>query len=62
MIPEAVASEADNPQACFAGALFGVDAGIIGGVLAMPDFKRYATIMHMPAYTPVQSLQTGLPS
>lgn len=27
-------------QACFAGALFGVDAGIIGGVLAMPDFKR----------------------
>nr|RBQ84580.1 hypothetical protein FVER53263_12845 [Fusarium verticillioides] len=26
--------------ACFAGALFGVDAGIIGGVLAMPDFKR----------------------
>lgn len=28
-------------QACFAGALFGVDAGIIGGVLAMPDFQRY---------------------
>ncbi|KAM5343755.1 hypothetical protein ACJ41O_012292 [Fusarium nematophilum] len=27
-------------SACFAGALFGVDAGIIGGVLAMPDFKR----------------------
>ncbi|RKK35860.1 hypothetical protein BFJ66_g13753 [Fusarium oxysporum f. sp. cepae] len=27
-------------MACFAGALFGVDAGIIGGVLAMPDFKR----------------------
>ncbi|CAO2658482.1 Nn.00g062050.m01.CDS01 [Neocucurbitaria sp. VM-36] len=26
--------------ACFAGALFGVDAGIIGGVLVMPDFKR----------------------
>ncbi|KAF4495039.1 quinate transport [Fusarium agapanthi] len=26
--------------ACFAGALFGVDAGIIGGVLAMPDFNR----------------------
>ncbi|KAH6976162.1 hypothetical protein BKA56DRAFT_488860 [Ilyonectria sp. MPI-CAGE-AT-0026] len=29
-----------NSQACFAGALFGVDAGIIGGVLVMPDFKR----------------------
>ncbi|KAF4972000.1 hypothetical protein FSARC_1330 [Fusarium sarcochroum] len=28
-------------EACFAGALFGVDAGIIGGVLAMPDFKRF---------------------
>lgn len=28
-------------KACFAGALFGVDAGIIGGVLAMPDFKRF---------------------
>ncbi|KAK6715703.1 hypothetical protein SNK04_006659 [Fusarium graminearum] len=27
-------------SACFAGALFGVDAGIIGGVLAMPDFQR----------------------
>jgi sugar porter (SP) family MFS transporter len=27
-------------SACFAGALFGVDAGIIGGVLVMPDFKR----------------------
>ncbi|SPO06990.1 related to quinate transport protein [Cephalotrichum gorgonifer] len=27
-------------SSCFAGALFGVDAGIIGGVLAMPDFKR----------------------
>lgn len=27
-------------SACFAGALFGVDAGIIGGVLPMPDFKR----------------------
>lgn len=27
-------------SACFAGALFGVDAGIIGGVLAMPDFRR----------------------
>ncbi|KAM0342581.1 hypothetical protein ACHAPU_009436 [Fusarium lateritium] len=27
-------------SAYFAGALFGVDAGIIGGVLAMPDFKR----------------------
>ncbi|KAB5542529.1 hypothetical protein GE09DRAFT_1037150 [Coniochaeta sp. 2T2.1] len=25
---------------CFAGSLFGVDAGIIGGVIAMPDFKR----------------------
>ncbi|KAF6513681.1 hypothetical protein HZS61_007006 [Fusarium oxysporum f. sp. conglutinans] len=29
-----------SASACFAGALFGVDAGIIGGVLAMPDFKR----------------------
>jgi hypothetical protein len=28
-------------SACFAGALFGVDAGIIGGVLAMPDFQRF---------------------
>ncbi|KAF7551242.1 hypothetical protein G7Z17_g5164 [Cylindrodendrum hubeiense] len=27
-------------SACFAGALFGVDAGIIGGVLVMPDFQR----------------------
>ncbi|TPX11622.1 uncharacterized protein E0L32_007601 [Thyridium curvatum] len=27
-------------SACFAGALFGVDAGIIGGVLEMPDFKH----------------------
>ncbi|KAB5536256.1 hypothetical protein GE09DRAFT_971660 [Coniochaeta sp. 2T2.1] len=27
-------------QSCFAGSLFGVDAGIIGGVIAMPDFKR----------------------
>ncbi|RDL34803.1 Uncharacterized protein BP5553_07931 [Venustampulla echinocandica] len=27
-------------SACFAGSLFGVDAGIIGGVLVMPDFKR----------------------
>lgn len=30
-----------NVQACFAGALFGVDAGVIGGVIVMPDFKRY---------------------
>lgn len=34
-----------NLQACFAGALFGVDAGIIGGVLVMPDFKRYAVAL-----------------
>jgi hypothetical protein len=27
-------------SACFAGTLFGVDAGIIGGVLAMPGFKK----------------------
>ena len=26
--------------ACFGGTLFGVDTGIIGGVLTMPDFKR----------------------
>ena len=37
-------SDDTDLQACFAGALFGVDAGIIGGVLAMPDFKRYVSL------------------
>ncbi|KAI9899765.1 hypothetical protein N3K66_006226 [Trichothecium roseum] len=36
-------------SACFAGALFGVDAGIIGGVLAMPDFKREFGLLDQPA-------------
>ncbi|KIW47273.1 uncharacterized protein PV06_02856 [Exophiala oligosperma] len=27
-------------SACFAGTMFGMDAGIIGGVLAMPGFKK----------------------
>ncbi len=28
--------------ACFGGTLFGMDIGIIGGVLTLPDFKKYA--------------------
>lgn len=28
-------------QACFGGTLFGMDIGIIGGVLTLPDFKEY---------------------
>ncbi|KFH46635.1 quinate permease-like protein [Hapsidospora chrysogenum ATCC 11550] len=36
-------------SACFAGALFGVDAGIIGGVLAMPDFQREFGLDTRPA-------------
>lgn len=39
----------DSAQACFAGALFGVDAGIIGGVLAMPDFRREFGLDTRPA-------------
>ncbi|KAL2421329.1 hypothetical protein ABEF95_002278 [Exophiala dermatitidis] len=27
--------------ACFGGTLFGMDIGIIGGVLTLPDFKEY---------------------
>ncbi|KAH7171365.1 hypothetical protein EDB81DRAFT_710112 [Dactylonectria macrodidyma] len=39
----------DAIRACFAGALFGVDAGIIGGVLVMPDFKREFGLDTRPA-------------
>jgi hypothetical protein len=27
-------------QACFGGTLFGMDIGIIGGVLTLPDFQE----------------------
>ncbi|KAI5458839.1 hypothetical protein BGZ63DRAFT_362069 [Mariannaea sp. PMI_226] len=36
-------------SACFAGALFGVDAGIIGGVIVMPDFKREFGFENQPS-------------
>jgi MFS family permease len=29
----------DDKQACFGGTLFGMDTGIIGGVLTLPDFR-----------------------
>jgi len=29
--------------ACFGGTLFGMDTGIIGGVLTLPDFQEYTT-------------------
>jgi hypothetical protein len=35
--------------ACFGGTLFGMDIGIIGGVLTLPDFKKYAL-----NYTPLE--------
>ena len=31
---------ANASQACFGGMLFGMDSGIIGGVLVMPGFKK----------------------
>ncbi|KAJ4507843.1 hypothetical protein HRR78_006847 [Exophiala dermatitidis] len=33
--------EVYNWRACFGGTLFGMDIGIIGGVLTLPDFKEY---------------------
>lgn len=33
-------------QACFGGTLFGMDTGIIGGVLTLPDFKRYSRLVY----------------
>ncbi|KPI35518.1 Quinate permease [Cyphellophora attinorum] len=36
-------------SACFAGTLFGVDAGIIGGVIAMPGFKKQYGLDVLPA-------------
>lgn len=31
-------------KACFGGALFGVDVGIIGGVLKLPPFMKYTSL------------------
>lgn len=28
-------------SACFGGMLFGMDIGVIGGVLTLPDFDKY---------------------
>lgn len=32
---------------CFGGTLFGMDIGIIGGVLTLPAFKAYEIVYHM---------------
>ncbi|CAK7201755.1 hypothetical protein SEUCBS139899_004469 [Sporothrix eucalyptigena] len=38
--------------ACFGGTLFGMDTGIIGGVLTMPDFKREFSLAQLAVTNP----------
>ncbi|CAK7239143.1 MAG: hypothetical protein STHCBS139747_000570 [Sporothrix thermara] len=41
--------------ACFGGTLFGMDTGIIGGVLAMPDFKREFALERLAVTDPTKA-------
>lgn len=40
--------KADKLQACGGALLFGMDMGVIGGVLVMPTFEEYVMISDHP--------------
>ena len=43
-IPNSLLVPISPVQACFGGMLFGMDSGIIGGVLTMEPFKVYVLV------------------
>lgn len=43
-IPSSLLVSISPAQACFGGMLFGMDSGIIGGVLTMEPFKVYVLV------------------